>query len=152
MSDQNKPLRKEGRRIPMGKYPTEPTGQQKPLFNLYFQGERNSRNTLCQYTLGKHFPRLCWTLQGSFIHPNSPQVFKTFLSSLNCIFMHTNQIHCHGSTIIFMPRSTPLASTRGTDHKILVDFGPRVGFWTRVRAARHCVTCRGSSQWHREHR
>lgn len=35
--------------------------------------------------------------------------------------MHPNQIHCHGSTVIFVPKPTPLASPRGTDHKILVD-------------------------------
>lgn len=37
--------------------------------------------------------------------------------------MHPNQIHCHGSTVIFVPKPTPLASPRGTDHKILVDKG-----------------------------
>lgn len=81
---------------------------------------KEHRNILCQYTLGKHFPRLCQILQSSFLHPNSLEVFKTLFSSFNYIFMLPKQIHCHGSTIISAPRPTPLASTRGTDHKILV--------------------------------
>lgn len=44
---------------------------------------------------------------------------KNFSSSLNCIFMHQNQIHFHGSTIIFLSRPTPSTSTSRTDHKDL---------------------------------
>lgn len=56
------------------------------------KGTQGTQGYLVPIHSGKHFPRLCWILQSSFIHPKSPEVFKTFLSSLNCIFMHPNQI------------------------------------------------------------
>lgn len=47
-------------------------------------------------------------------------MFRTLLSSLNCTFTHPNQICYRGSTIILVPRPTPLASTRETDQQIFV--------------------------------